>query len=129
MNFRQLEETHLMENVLYNELRYRGFNVDVGQLDIRESTDRKDKNGKIIYASKSLEVDFIATKGDKKYYIQSALSINVIEKLRQEKRSLYGIDNSFEKILVTKDIIHTHKDEKGILTINLFDFLLAKDLI
>lgn len=129
LNFRQLEETHLMENVLYNELRYRGFNVDVGQLDIRESTDRKDKNGKIIYASKSLEVDFIATKGDKKYYIQSALSINVLEKLRQEKRSLYGIDDSFEKILVTKDIIHTHKDEKGILTINLFDFLLAKDLI
>ena len=87
LNFRQIEETHIMENVLYNELCYRGFNVDVGELNVSEDTGRKDKNGHAIYAQKSLEVDFIATLGSRKYYIQSALSIEPIEKAKQEKKS------------------------------------------
>ena len=123
MYFRQIEETHLMENILYNELRYRGFNVDVGEVEIREKTDRKDKNGKAIYDKKSLEVDFIASLGSQKYYVQSALSITDEEKKMQERRSLYYIDDSFKKIIVTKNGLKPDLDEKGVLIIDLFDFL------
>jgi len=76
LNFRQIEETHLMENIIYNELLYRGWNVDTGELTVSVETDRKDKNNKKIYEPKNLEVDFIANKGDQKLYIQSALSLS-----------------------------------------------------
>ena len=127
LNFRQIEETHIMENIIYNELRYRGFNVDVGEMNISEDTGRKDKNGPAIYAQKSLEVDFIATLGSKKYYVQSALSMELPEKQEQEKKSLYYIDDSFKKIVVTRNGLNVMRDEKGITTIDLFDFLMNED--
>lgn len=127
LNFRQIEETHIMENILYNELRYRGFSVDVGEMTISEDTGRKDKNSHAIYAQKSLEVDFIATRGSEKYYIQSALSMDLPEKQAQEKKSLYYIDDSFKKIVVTRNNLRPMRDEKGIVTIDLFDFLMNED--
>ena len=127
LNFRQIEETHIMENIIFNELRYRGFNVDIGEINISEKTDRKDINGKNIYAQKSLEVDFIATLGNRKYYIQSALSLESSEKRLQEVKSLYYIDDSFKKIIVTKNGLNTSVDEKGVVIIDLFDFLLNQN--
>ncbi len=124
LNFRQIEETHIMENIIYNELRYRGFNVDVGEVNINERTERIDANGKNIYAQKALEVDFIATKGAQKLYIQSALSMEGEEKKLQEKKSLYYIDDSFRKIVVAKTGLKPFYDEKGVVTVDLFDFLL-----
>ena len=117
LNFRQVEENHLMENVIYNELRYRGFNVDVG---IIEKFIPKE-GGKIGRAQ--YEVDFVATQGSKKYYIQSALSLLTSEKELQEKISLRAIDDSFKKIIVVKDVLNVRRDENGIVTIGLFDFL------
>ncbi len=125
LNFRQIEESHIMENVIYNELRFRGYNVDVGEVDISEKTDRIDVNGKAIYAQKSLEVDFVASKGSRKYYIQSALSMNDPEKQKQEKNSLYNIDDSFKKIIVAKNGLKPAYDENGVLIIDLFDFLFS----
>ena len=122
-DFRQIEETHLMENIIYNELRYRGYNVSVGEVDINEMTDRIDCNGKKIYKKKALEVDFIATKGNQKYYIQSCLNLNDETSLR-EKRSLYYIDDSFKKIIVTKDGLDLRRDENGFTIIDIFQFLL-----
>lgn len=122
-DFRQIEETHLMENIIYNELRYRGYNVSVGEVDINEMTDRIDCNGKKIYKKKALEVDFIATKGNQKYYIQSCLNLNNETSLR-EKRSLYYIDDSFKKIIVTKDGLDLRRDENGFTIIDIFQFLL-----
>lgn len=124
LNFRQTEETHIMENIIYNELRYRGFNVDIGEVNIYENTGRKDINGHEIYAPKSLEVDFIATTGSKKYYIQSVLSMTLSEKQEQEKRPLYHIDDSFKKVIITKNGLNVTRDEKGVMIIDLFDFLL-----
>lgn len=124
LNFRQIEEPHIMENIIYNELRFRGFNVDVGEVNVSEKTDRIDVNGKAIYAQKALEVDFIASKGGRKYYIQSALSMADPEKQLQEKKSLYYIDDSFKKIVVAKNGLKPSYDENGVLTIDLFDFLL-----
>lgn len=121
LNFRQIEPTHLMENIIYNELRYRGYMVDVGTV-IKREYGPNDKDVK-----KQLEVDFIANLGSKKYYIQSAYSIPSKEKLEQEKASLINIDDSFKKIIVVKDRIKPSLDEHGILTINLFDFLLDMD--
>ena len=118
LNFRQIEPTHLMENIIYNELRFRGYMVDVGTVIKRESGPN-DKDVK-----KQLEVDFIANLGSKKYYIQSAYSLPSKEKLEQEKASLINIDDSFKKIIVVKDRIKPSLDEHGILTVNLFDFLL-----
>jgi len=117
-----------MENVLYNELRYRGYNVDVGEVAIREKSDRIDRNGKIIYTQKALEVDFIATSGSSKYYIQSALSMTDPEKEEQEKRPLNNIDDSFQKIIITRNGLHPQTDEEGILVVDLFDFLLNSDI-
>ena len=127
LNFHQIEETHLMENIIYNELRYRGLDIDVGEVDVYKKTDRKDVNNKDIYAVKTLEVDFIATKGDLRYYIQSALSLSDEDKIRQEKRSLLNIDDSFKKIIITKNGLNIHRDDKGIITMDLFDFLMDKD--
>ncbi len=120
LNFRQIEPTHLMENIIYNELRYRGYMVDVGMVMKRENINNKD-------IKKQLEVDFIANLGSKRYYIQSAYSLPSIEKINQEKASLLHIDDSFKKIIIVKDRIKPFLDENGILTINLFDFLLDKN--
>jgi len=128
LNFRQIEETHIMENIIYNELRYRGFNVDIGEVNINERTERIDVNGKNIYAQKALEVDFIATKGAQKLYIQSALSMEEKDKQLQEKKSLYYINDSFKKIVVAKTGLKPSYDEKGIVTIDLYDFLLGEDI-
>ena len=122
--FRQIEETHIMENIIYNELRYRGFSVDIGEVDINELTDRIDSNGKKIYKKKALEVDFIAKKGNQKYYIQSCFNINDSDTFEREKKSLYYIDDSFKKIIVTKDGLDIRRDDNGFTIIDVFDFLL-----
>ena len=121
LNFRQIEPTHLMENIIYNELRHRGYMVDVGVIMTRE----KDKNDKDV--RKQREVDFIANLGTKRYYIQSAYSLPSAEKAEQEKKSLLNIDDSFKKIIIVKDRVKAFLDDNGIVTINLFDFLLNKD--
>jgi predicted AAA+ superfamily ATPase len=121
LDMRQIEETHIMENIIYNELIVRGYNVDVGMVEIK----KKDKEGK--WTRTQLEVDFIANLGSKKYYIQSALSIPDREKELQESRSLNNINDSFKKIIVVKDNIMPRRNEEGILTIGLFDFLLKED--
>lgn len=121
LNFRQIEPTHLMENIIYNELRYRGYMVDVGVVMTRE----KDKNEKDVRNKR--EVDFIANLGTKRYYIQSAYSLPSLEKTEQEKASLLNIDDSFKKIIIVKDRVKAFLDDNGIVTINLFDFLLNKD--
>ena len=111
---------------MYNELRYRGFSVDVGEVNVSEKTERKDIHGKFVYAQKALEVDFIATRGSEKVYVQSALSMDSTEKETQEKKSLYYIDDSFKKIVVTKNALNPTTDEKGVVTVDLFDFLSGK---
>lgn len=121
LNFRQIEPTHLMENIIYNELRYRGYMVDVGVVMTRE----KDKNDKDVRNKR--EVDFIANLGTKRYYIQSAYSLPSVEKTEQEKASLLNIEDSFKKIIIVKDRVKAFLDDNGIVTINLFDFLLNKD--
>lgn len=121
LNFRQIEPTHLMENIIYNELRHRGYMVDVGVVMTRE----KDKNDRDV--RKQREVDFIADLGTKRYYIQSAYSLPSAEKAEQEKKSLLNIDDSFKKIIIVKDRVKAFLDDNGIVTINLFDFLLNKD--
>ena len=114
LNFRKLEDTHLLENVLYNELKIRGYSVDVGVVEINN----KDKSKTF------LEVDFICNKADKRIYIQSTLSIPDQEKLNQEQKSLVNINDSFKKIIITRDSGKTHYTDKGILIMNVFDFLL-----
>ena len=114
INFRQLEENHTMENIVYNELLSRDFGVDVGLVPIR------DANG----ASKQLEVDFVCNKGSKRYYVQSAFAIPDEKKLNQETNSLIQIDDSFKKIVVVKDTPAPWYTEKGILVISIYDFLL-----
>ena len=120
LNFRQIEPTHLMENIIYNELRFRGYMVDVGMVIKRKNEVNKD-------VKKQLEVDFIANLGDKRYYIQSAYSLPSSEKTDQEKASLLSIDDSFKKIIIVKDRIKPFWDKDGILIINLFDFLLDRN--
>ncbi|QRG87505.1 ATP-binding protein [Bulleidia sp. zg-1006] len=121
LEFRQMEETHLMENIIYNELRARGFQVDVGMVE------KKEKNKKGFYEKKRLEVDFIANKGSNKYYIQSAYSLLTPEKVQQEKNSLLNINDSFKKIIIVKDVIKPQRDDNGIAGISLFDFLLEEN--
>lgn len=118
LGFRQQEESHIMENIIFNELRIRGFRVDVGNL-VQRTTD---KQGKTV--RKSLEVDFVADSGNNRYYIQSALDMPTKEKVEQETRSLREIGDSFKKIVVVKGRIKPRRDDSGILTIGLFDFLL-----
>lgn len=118
INFRQFEQTHSMENVIYNELRMRGYSVDVGALPIAE----RDKDDKVI--RKQLEVDFVCNMGSLRYYIQSAYSLPDENKRVQEIRPLRRIDDSFKKIVVTKDIVLPYYDEYGVLTVNVYDFLL-----
>ena len=118
LGFRQVEETHLMENIIYNELRVRGFSVDVGVVMKRKRT----KAG--VQEKKQLEIDFIANQGSRRYYIQSAFSIPDKEKREQEKASLINVGDSFKKIIIVKDVVKPWHDDDGILTISLYDFLL-----
>ena len=118
INFRQLEENHTMENIIYNELVARNFNVDVGII----TTTGKDNDGKSV--RKQLEVDFVCNKGSKRYYVQSAFSIPDREKMEQESNSLLRIDDSFKKIIVVKDLPAPTYTEDGILVISVYDFLL-----
>lgn len=118
LNFRQFEQTHLMENVIYNELRRRGYNVDVGIVPVSE----KDEEGKLI--RKQLEVDFICNMGSARYYIQSAYSVSDEGKKDQEVRPFRKIKDSFKKILVVGNMTPAHYDENGIQIINIYDFLL-----
>lgn len=121
LGFRQTEETHLMENVIYNELRARGFQVDVGVVQRRITT----REGKCERAQ--LEIDFIANMGSRRYYIQSAFAIPDRAKEEQEKASLLGVRDSFKKIVIVKDVIKVKRDENGITTMSIYDFLLKEN--
>ena len=121
INFRQMEVTHSMENVIYNELRMRGFRVDVGNLSIVEPG----RDGKPI--KRQLEVDFICNKGSKKYYIQSAYILGTEEKIAQEIRPFLKIKDSFKKIVITSDTPKPFYTDEGILMMNVYDFLLTPD--
>lgn len=121
LDFRQQEETHLMENVIYNELRIRGFLVDVGHVEVRTYNKAQGT------VRKHLEVDFVANLGSRRYYIQSALSIPDSEKMAQESASLNNISDSFKKVLIVKDNILPWHNEKGFLILGLFDFLLKEE--
>ena len=123
LNFRQIEETHLRENIIYNELKIRGYSVDVGAVKIND----RQENGS--YKQKQLEIDFVLNRGSQRYYIQSALSTADPEKEKQELRPLIQIPDSFKKVIVVKDKIKPRRDQYGILTISLKDFLLDEKAI
>ena len=116
LNFRQQEENHLMENIIYNELLIRGYNVDVGVVETREGNNRK-----------QLEVDFVCNQGNRRYYIQSALNLDTPEKTLQETKSLNNIGDSFKKIIVVRDNIKLWRNDDGILIIGIQEFLLNKN--
>lgn len=119
LGFRQTEETHLMENIIYNELRYRGYSVDVGVVRDR----KKDGSGK--WTSRTLEVDFVANLGSERTYIQSAVSLPDEEKIRQEKASLLSLRDSFQKIILVRDMVPNMQDQDGLRVMNVFDYLLG----
>ena len=121
LNFRQVEETHAMENIIFNELKVRGHNVDVGVVVMNET----DKAGKKI--RKQLEIDFVAGKGSKRYYIQSAFSMPDDKKMDQEQRPLINTGDGFKKIIITKDAIAPLYNEEGVLVMSVYDFLLNPD--
>ena len=121
LNFRQMEENHIMENIIYNELRIRGYRVDVGVIEKFE----RNADGKIV--RKLLEVDFIATKGSEKYYIQSAFALDTPEKREQEERPLNTIGDSFKKIVIVRDNIKLRRNEQGIVTMGIKQFLLDEN--
>lgn len=116
LGFRQIEENHIMENIIYNELKIRGFNVDVGVVETRDKDDKK-----------KLEIDFVVNKGYDKYYIQSALNIDSDEKKMQELRPLLNVNDFFKKIIVVNSDIPKYKNEDGILIIGIYDFLLNEN--
>ena len=118
LNFRQVEENHIMENVIYNELRLRGFCVDVGMVEARTAKERK-----------QLEVDFVANMADRRYYIQSAFAMPDDDKREQESASLKRIDDSFKKIIIMRNDIKPYHDNNGFFIVGLMDFLLKPDLI
>lgn len=117
LSFRQIEETHLMENMIFNELKIRGFLVDVGVVPVRT------RNTEGIQQRSSYEVDFVANKGSQRYYIQSAWKMPTEEKEEQESRSLRSIGDSFKKIIITGENVHLKRDESGITTMNVLQFL------
>ncbi|MBQ3598077.1 MAG: ATP-binding protein [Clostridia bacterium] len=121
LNFRQTEENHIMENIIYNELRIRGYHVDVGIVEVFG------KNNEHKTTKKQFEVDFIATKGSEKYYIQSAFSISNTDKLQQEQNSLKNINDSFKKIIVVRDNIKVRRNDYGIVTMGICNFLLDEN--
>ena len=122
INYRQIEKTHIMENIIYTELRRRGFNVDVGVVEYFPSVDGKTTRVQ-------LEVDFVINRGNLRYYIQSAFAINSEEKKEQERNSLKRIDDSFKKIIIVKDHIVPRYDEYGVYYIGIRDFLLMDDFL
>ena len=121
LGFRQVEETHLMENIIYNELRVRGFRVDIGVVVKRGRTEEG------VQEKKQLEIDFVANMGSKRYYIQSAFSLPDAEKRAQEKASLINVGDSFKKIVIVKDVVKPLHDDDGILTMSIYDFLLDEN--
>ncbi|MBO4507580.1 MAG: ATP-binding protein [Spirochaetaceae bacterium] len=121
LNFRQMEETHIMENVIYNELVKRDYNVDVGVVQISE----RDQNGKS--KRNQYEIDFVINKGFRRYYIQSAFALPDREKILQEERPLLKINDSFKKIIVEKTDTHSYYTEEGILVLSVYDFLLNEN--
>lgn len=121
LNFRQVEETYAIENIIFNELKVRGYNVDVGVVVMNEV----DKNGKKI--RKQLEVDFVCNKGSKRFYIQSAYALPDKEKMEQEQRSLVNTGDGFKKIIITKDAVAPLYNDEGILVMSAYDFLLNPD--
>jgi predicted AAA+ superfamily ATPase len=123
LDFRQQEENHIMENVIYNELKMRGFQVDVGMVEHRTT----DKSGKSI--RKQFEVDFVANQGSQRYYIQSAFIMPTEAKERQESASLLNISDSFKKIIIVKEHIMPKRTEEGIVIMGLLDFLLKPELL
>ncbi len=122
IGFRQVEETHLMENLIYNELRIRGYLVDVGVVPTRV----KDADG--AYRRSQLEVDFVCNRGSERVYVQSAYRLLTEEKRKQEMASLLKIDDSFRKIIITEDLIKRHMDENGVEWVNVYDFLKSEEL-
>lgn len=118
INFRQIEETHLMKNVIYNELCGRGYSVDVGVVEVNE----RQTDGR--YVRKQIEVDFVCNKADERIYVQSALTIPTTEKRQQEERPLVAVQDSFRKVIITADNVVRHRDDQGILIVNLQDFLI-----
>lgn len=121
LGFRQIEQTHLMENIIYNELRVRGYHVDIGVVE------HFGTNGDGRRSKRQLEIDFVATKGSEKYYIQSAFSLPTADKENQERRGLLSIPDSFRKIIVTGGNIKVRRDDNGIITIGLRNFLLDEN--
>lgn len=121
LNFRQLEKTHMMENVIYNELRVRGFNVDVGVVPV-VIRDKDGKQKRVTY-----EIDFVCNKGNQRYYIQSAYRLDSEEKIRQEENSLRNVDDSFKKIIIVGNPILVERDNAGITTMSIYDFLLKEN--
>ena len=121
IGFRQQEESHIMENIIYNELVIRGYNVDVGVVIVSE------KNENNNYVRKQLEVDFVCNLGYERYYIQSALNIDNIEKREQEERPLFNINDSFRKVIIVKNNIKKWKDDNGVLFLGIKEFLLNPD--
>ena len=121
LGFRQIEETHIMENIVYNELRSRGYSVDVGVVEKR-GVNSEGKTERTY-----LEIDFIANLGSKRYYIQSAFSMPTEEKRLQEKASLVNVNDSFKKIILVKDVMNVTRDEDGITTMSIYDFLLKEN--
>ena len=117
LGFRQVEQTHIMENIVYNELRARGYNVDIGVVEQRGQRDGRSYR-------KHLEIDFVANLGSQRYYIQSAYQLSTEEKVAQEKASLLGVDDGFKKIVLVRDVMKPMYDEHGILTMSVYDFLL-----
>lgn len=124
LNFRQTEENHIMENILYNELRYRGYRVDVGVVEIYERDAGTKKTAK-----RSYEIDFVATKGNQKYYLQSAFAMPTPEKKAQEEKSLRSIPDSFTKIIVVRDDKKPRRDENGFITVGIRQFLLSREIL
>ena len=121
LGFRQIKETHLMENIIYNELRKRGYSVDVGVVEKRKnSADGKTERIR-------LEIDFVANLGSRRYYIQSAFGMPTEEKRLQEKAPLVQVKDSFKKIIVVKDVVNVTRDEEGITTMSVYDFLLKEN--
>lgn len=118
LDFRQQEETHIMENVIYNELRMRGFLVDVGMIEAW----KKDKDNQRV--RRNLEIDFVANKGSQRYYIQSAFAISDEEKKEQEEASLKAIRDAFKRVVILRDDIMPYHNDNGFLIIGLLDFLL-----
>lgn len=121
LNFRQVEETHVMENVLFNELKVRGYNVDVGVVTVNEC-DKAKRN-----IRKQIEIDFVCNKGSKRYYIQSAFALPDENKIAMEQRPLLHTGDEFKKIMVTKDVLMPLYNDSGILVMSVFDFLLNPD--